>query len=73
MEIRQVYKVEPEAKIYRPVDKRPEILNNPYCQTVKEFMTALIISGYSYEDNDELCTMAIQATDKLIEKVGEKL
>ncbi len=62
-----------KANIYRPVDKRPQILTNAYCVTVKEFMSAMITSGYAYESNDQLCEMAIGMTDKLIEKVGEKL
>ena len=49
-----------------------EILLNPYTQTVKEFMIAMIQARYNYEDNSELCIMAIQATDKLIEKVNNK-
>ena len=51
---------------------KEEILLNPYTQTVKEFMLAMIEARYNYEDNSELCSMAIQATDKLIEKVNIK-
>lgn len=57
---------------YPPIDPRVKTLLNPYTQTVKEFMLAMINSGYNYEDNNELCIMAIQATDKLIEKVNSK-
>lgn len=52
---------------------KEEILLNPYTQTVKEFMLAMIEARYNYEDNNELCSMAIQATDKLIEKVNGKV
>ncbi|MEM8720155.1 MAG: hypothetical protein AAGE84_12695 [Cyanobacteria bacterium P01_G01_bin.39] len=53
-------------------DSIEEILLNPYTQTVKEFMLAMIDAGYNYEDNNELCIMAIQATDKLIEKISNQ-
>lgn len=52
---------------------KEEILLNPYTQTVKEFMLAMIEARYNYEDNSELCSMAIQATEKLIEKVNSKV
>lgn len=63
----------PQSRSYTLLDQRAKIINNPYTQTVKEFMLAMITAGYTYEDNDELTTMAIQATDRLIEKAGEKL
>ncbi|MEL6441368.1 MAG: hypothetical protein AAFQ80_19205 [Cyanobacteria bacterium J06621_8] len=52
---------------------RDQVLLSPYARTVKEFMLAMIEARYNYEDNNELCSMAIQATDKLIEKVNHKL
>lgn len=75
METNTEYKVEPnpEVKTSPNVAKRRLILTHPYTQTVKEFMLAMIASGYSYEDNDHLYTIAKEATDTLIKKVGEKL
>ena len=57
---------------YPPSDSQAVTLMHPYTQTVKEFMLTMIEAGYNYEDNSELCSMAMQATDKLIEKVNSK-
>lgn len=74
MEIREAYTLgSSETRIYSHPDKRSSILSSPYTQTVKEFALAIIAGGESFEDNNELIGMAIQATDKLIEKVEAKL
>ncbi|MEM7756544.1 MAG: hypothetical protein AAF298_00230 [Cyanobacteria bacterium P01_A01_bin.40] len=72
METSNTYRIEtpPQAKIYPPSDPRLKILNDPYTQTIKEFAIAMIMAGYTYEDNNELILMAQQATDKLIERRG---
>lgn len=62
-----------QSKIYPPSDKRPVILSNRYCSTAKKFMLAMIAAGYDYGSTEELCDRAIAFTDKLIERVGEKL
>lgn len=73
METSIKYQVDPQAKIYPPTDRRPKILANVYTSTIKDFMLAMVASGYAYQDEDDLCNMAIAFTDKLIEKVGNKL
>ena len=68
METPTKYRVNPH-----PPKSRIGILTSPYCTTVKEFMLAMITAGYTYATDEELLDMAIAFTDRLIEKVGEKL
>ena len=76
METRPKYKVEgvgsvsPNSSI---VAKRRLVLSNIYTQTVKELMIAMIGAGYAYDDFQQLCQTAMEATDALIEKTGEEL
>lgn len=68
METSKVYKVRPPINIPSiAADQRTKILNHPYTKTVKEFMLSMIAAGQSYEDEEDLCNMALDATDKLIE------
>ena len=72
METSSEYKVEPnpEVKTSTNVAKRRLILTHPYTQTIKEFMLAMIASGYAYEDEDEIYQKAVEMTDVLIDKNG---
>ena len=68
METPTNYRVAPHS-----TKSRMGVLTSPYCATVKEFMLAMISSGYVYKSEAQLCDMAIAFTDRLIERVGEKL
>lgn len=70
-----VAKLEPIGQgSIQPVDEKERILNSPYFISVANTAEAMIMAGgLPAEEYDELIEDAIAFTDKLIEKVGERL
>lgn len=64
-----------EQPLY-PTENREQVLHSAYFQCVASTADSIIMAGGlspDPEDNEQLIEMAIAFTDKLIEKVGEKL
>lgn len=57
----------------KPSYSREKILSHRYTQTVKEFMVAMVVGRYTYEDEADLANTAIALTDNLVKEVREKL
>lgn len=52
---------------------RRQVLKSDYFEAVKDIVCSLTLGYESYASDEELCDRAIAITDKLIERVGEKL
>ena len=56
-----------------PSSNQEQIMRSHYFQTVKDILCSLSLGYGLHATDEEICDRAIKLTDKLIEKVGEKL
>ena len=71
METKMKYQV--DEPISKKIKEREAIVGSNYFQAIANLINSCITSGHCERDDELLINSAISFTDKLIQKVGEKL